>query len=90
MKSLCKTLLLCVLTLLSAALNPLNPQCSDSLRRYPVNDAGRVQMPDATEDLVEEIGHPLMVQVHVYNLAQAGVHQLHHQIPERRGRSDRK
>lgn len=44
-----------------------------------------MQMPNATEDLVEEIGHPLMVQVHVYNLAQAGIHQLHHQIPKRRG-----
>lgn len=47
-----------------------------------------MQMPNATEDLVEEIGHPLMVQVHVYNLAQAGVHQLHHQIPERWRKGD--
>lgn len=48
---------------------------------YPVDNASRVQVPDATEDLVEQIGHPLMVQVHVDHLAKAGIHQLHHQIP---------
>lgn len=37
--------------------------------RYPVNDASRVQVPDATEDLVEQVGHPLMVQIHVDHLA---------------------
>lgn len=49
---------------------------------YPVNDASGVQVPDATEDLVEQIGHPLMIQVHVNHLAQAGIHQLHHKIPK--------
>lgn len=51
-------------------------------RRYPVNNAGGVQVSDATEDLVEQVGHPFMVQVHVNHLAQARIHQLHHQVPK--------
>lgn len=49
---------------------------------YPVDYASRVQVSDATEDLIEQIRYPLMVQVHVDHLAQAGIHQLHYQIPE--------
>lgn len=60
---------------------PPSPQYSPW--SYPVYDASRMEMPDATEDLVEQIGHPFMVQVHVYHLAQAGIHQLHHQIAKR-------
>lgn len=40
----------------------------------PVDDASGVQVSDATEDLVEQVGHPLMVQVHVDHLAQTGIH----------------
>lgn len=40
-----------------------------------------MQVSDAAEDLVEQVGHPLMVQVHVNDLAQARIHQLHHQVP---------
>lgn len=46
-------------------------------------------MSDATEDLVEQVGHPFMIQVHVDHLAKAGIHQLHHQIPERGGRNEK-
>lgn len=41
-------------------------------------------MPDATEDLVEQIGHPFMVQVHVDYLTQVGIHQLHHKVTTRK------
>ena len=34
----------------------------------PVDDAGEVEVLDATEHLVEEVRHPLMVQVHVDHL----------------------
>lgn len=49
---------------------------------HPVYDAGRVQMFDATQHLVEQVGHPLVVQLHLNHLAQVGVHQLHHKVPE--------
>lgn len=41
---------------------------------HPVDDTSGVQVSDATEDLVEQVGHPLMVQVHVDHLAQTGIH----------------
>lgn len=34
----------------------------------PVDDAGEVEVLDAAEHLVEEVRHPLMVQVHVDHL----------------------
>jgi len=37
-------------------------------------------MLDATEHLVEKVGHPLMVQVHVDHLAKVGIHQFHHNV----------
>lgn len=71
-------------------------------------DSGRVQMLDAAQHLVQQVRHPLVVQVHLdkrdmevicyldiseicktiakklfphlYDLAQVGVHQLHHQV----------
>lgn len=49
---------------------------------YPVNDAGRVEVFDTTQHLIEQIGQPLVVQLHLYDLAQVGIHQLHHQISE--------
>ena len=35
---------------------------------------------DTTEHLIEEIGHPLVVQIHLDHLAKIGIHQLHDQI----------
>lgn len=52
---------------------------------HPVNDAGRVQMFDAAQHLIEQVGHPLVVQLHLNHLAQVGVHQLHHKITEQEG-----
>ncbi len=46
-----------------------------------MNDAGGVEVLDAAEHLVEQVGHPLVVQVHLDHLTQVGVHQLHHQVP---------
>lgn len=40
---------------------------------------------DATQHLVEEVGHSLVVELHLDHLAQVGVHQLHHQVPEESG-----
>ena len=45
-----------------------------------MDDAGEVEVLDAAEHLVEEVGHALVVQVHVDHLAQVGVHQLHHDV----------
>jgi hypothetical protein len=45
-----------------------------------VNDARQVEVLDAAEHLVEEVGHALVVQVHVDHLAQVRVHQLHHDV----------
>ena len=45
-----------------------------------MDDAGEVEVLDAAQRLVEEVGHALMVQVHVYHLAQVRVHQLHHDV----------
>lgn len=52
---------------------------------HPVNDAGRVQMFDAAQHLIEKVGHPLVVQLHLNHLAQVGVHQLHHKVTEQDG-----
>ena len=35
---------------------------------------------DAAEHLVEEVGHPLVVQVHVDDLAEIRVHELHDDV----------
>ena len=44
-------------------------------------DARGVKVLDATQHLVEQIGQPLVVQLHLNHLAQVGIHQLHHNIP---------
>ena len=48
--------------------------------KLPVDDAGEVEVLDAAQHLVEEVGHALMVQVHVDHLAQVRVHELHHDV----------
>ena len=45
-----------------------------------MNDTGRVEMLDAAQHLVQQVGHPLVVQVHLDDLAQVGVHELHDQV----------
>lgn len=39
---------------------------------------------DTTQHLVEQVGHSLMVELHLNHLAQVGVHQLHRQVPGKR------
>ena len=40
----------------------------------------KMQVLDAAQHLVQEVAHALVVQVHLDDLAQVGVHQLHHQV----------
>lgn len=46
----------------------------------PVDYARRVEVLYAAEHLVEQVRHALVVQVHLYHLAEVGVHELHHQV----------
>ena len=48
---------------------------------YPVYDAGGVQVFDSAQHLVEQVGQPLVVQLHLNHLAEVSIHQLHHEIP---------
>lgn len=41
---------------------------------YPVNNPCRVKMLDSTEHLVQKVRHSLMVQLHLNDLAQVGIH----------------
>ena len=50
-----------------------------------MDNSGRMKMLDAAEHLVEQIRHPLVVQIHLNDLAQIGIHELHHQIHVLRG-----
>lgn len=47
---------------------------------YPMYNAGGMKMLDAAEHLVKEVGHALVVQIHLDHLAEVCVHQLHHQV----------
>ena len=46
-----------------------------------MDDAGCMQVLDAAQHLVEQVGQPLMVQLHLDHLAQVSIHELHHQVP---------
>lgn len=37
-------------------------------------------MLDAAQHLVEQVGHPLVVQIHLYDLAEVRIHKLHDQV----------
>lgn len=50
---------------------------------YPVNDASSMEVFDTTQHLVEQVGQPLVVQLHLNDLAQVRIHQLHHQVSDR-------
>lgn len=47
---------------------------------YSMNNSGEMKVLDATQHLVQEVGHSLVVQIHVDHLAQIRVHQLHHDV----------
>lgn len=57
------------------------PQLPQLVEAHPVNDSSGVEVFNATQHLVQEIRETLMIQLHLYDLTQVGVHQLHHQIP---------
>lgn len=57
---------------------PLNS--SDWPEIYPVNDAGGVEVFDTAQHLIKKIRQPLVVQLHLNDLAQVGIHQLHYQV----------
>lgn len=40
---------------------------------------------DTAQHLVKQVGHSLVVELHLNHLAQVGIHQLHDEIAERRG-----
>ena len=40
-----------------------------------------MQVLDAAQHLIEQIGDALVVELHLNDLTQVGVHQLHHQVP---------
>lgn len=48
-----------------------------------MNDASGVEVFYTAQHLVEEVGQPLVIQLHLYDLTQVGVHQLHDQISDR-------
>lgn len=48
-----------------------------------MNDASGMEVFYTAQHLVQEIGQPLVIQLHLYDLAEVGVHQLHHQIPDK-------
>lgn len=45
-----------------------------------MDDAGLVEVVDAAEHLVEKEAHPLVVELHVDDLTEVGVHELHAQV----------
>jgi hypothetical protein len=45
-----------------------------------MDDAGRVQVFDSAQHLVQEVRHALVIQIHLNHLTQIRVHQLHHEV----------
>ena len=41
---------------------------------------------DSTQELVEEIGHAIVIQLNANDTTQVGIHQLHHYVAEEVGR----
>ena len=52
---------------------------------HPVDDPGPVEVLDAAEQLVEEVGHSVVVQLDADDTTQVGIHQLHHYVAAGRG-----
>lgn len=44
----------------------------------PVDDPRRVEVFYSAQHLVQQIGQPLVVQLHLNDLAEVGIHQLHY------------
>lgn len=45
-----------------------------------MDNTSRMQMLDPAEHLIQQITHALMVQIHLDNLTQVGVHKFHDEI----------
>lgn len=45
-----------------------------------MNYSRRMQMFDAAQHLIEQVGHSLMIEIHLNNLAQVRIHELHDEI----------
>ena len=45
-----------------------------------MDNAGGMEMLDTTEELIQEVRHAFVIEVHLDDLTQVGVHQFHHQI----------
>lgn len=43
-----------------------------------MDDSRRVEVLDSAQHLVQQIGQALVVQLHLNDLAEVGVHQLHY------------
>lgn len=39
-----------------------------------------MQVLDAAQHLIEEVGHTLVIEIHLDHLAKIRVHELHHQV----------
>ncbi len=51
---------------------------------YPVDYAGQMEVFDTAEHLIEQVRHPLVIQIHLNHLTEVGIHQLHDQIDIRK------
>ena len=45
-----------------------------------MDDASTVEVFDPTQQLVEEVGHSVVVQLDTDDPTQVGIHQLHHNV----------
>ena len=59
----------------------------ESISTHSVNDAGIMEVLDATEQLVEEVGHSVVVQLNSNHPTEIGIHQLHHNVTEEKGKN---
>lgn len=50
---------------------------------HPVDDASGMEVFYTAQHLVQEVGQPLVIQLHLYDLTQVGVHQLHDQVSDK-------
>lgn len=45
-----------------------------------MDDPSRMEVFNSTQHLVQQIGQPLVVQLHLNDLAKVGIHQLHYKV----------
>ena len=47
---------------------------------YPMNDAGSVKMFNTAENLIHEVGHTFVIELHLDHLTHVGVHVFHYDV----------